>query len=99
MVMAIITMIWRKPQLHDWSVVGFINPDGVLFGYPYVDELYLQQACECGLKTIVLSKSNGKTALADASAKGFDLEAMQLRVIPCGTMMDVVRAAVEHWNG
>ena len=99
MVMAIITMIWRKPSLRDWSVAGTVRPDGMLIGFPIADELYLEEADNCRFKTIVLSKSNAEAALTAATAQRLDLQQMQMRVISCETMMDVVRAAMEHWNG
>lgn len=48
MVLAFVTMMWRKPSLHNWTFVGGIDTDGELIGYFHLGKDYL----DLGLNTL-----------------------------------------------
>lgn len=65
MVVALITMMWRKPSLIRWSVVGAFTNEGFLYGYPSLNYTYLQYGAKHGITTIILPYDNRPHILND----------------------------------
>lgn len=65
MVVALITMMWRKPSFIGWSVVGAFDNEGMLYGYPCLGYFDLQFGAEVGLDTMILPYDNRVHVLRD----------------------------------
>lgn len=94
MIIAIVMVVWRKKvNFYDWSVVGHLDGEGRVFGYPQVDRYYLEEMRRLDFKTIVTSPRDADQLKAVAEEVGMDLEAEGLRIIGCAHMMDMIKTA------
>lgn len=74
MVVAIISMLWRKPPLTGWSVVGSFDPDGLLGSFPLLSRAYLEDACTVGISTVLVPWANREQLLAELKQGHRDVE-------------------------
>lgn len=68
MVVAIIAMLWQKPPLDGWSVVGNFSAAGRMFGYPIIPKAYLLEACKHGVHTALIAEMNRTHVLSGLAA-------------------------------
>lgn len=93
MIIAIIMMAWRmQVKLASCSVVGTLDDEGRVVGYPELDRYYLAQVMDWGFRKVIVSPTDAESLKASAREMGVDLVEKGVTVIGCETMMDMVKA-------
>lgn len=98
MVLAIVIMMWRRPQcLRSWSVIGtFDSTDtwGRVIGTHGLDSGYVSKLQRVGYTHLLVAPTDVESIKKSCGKTGVDMEEGGFRVIGCETVMDVVRAAL-----
>lgn len=93
MVIAIVMMQWRlRSAPLQWSAVGSFDPEGNLYGYPFMDQTYVNACKNWGFKHMLLPKANAEQFLA--LAQGND----GMEVLGCNNVFDMV-IAIKNGDG
>ena len=93
MVIAIVMMLWRQPcdKLRSWSAFGSLDLMGQLYGYPELTPYYMKSAIQEGFKTLLVPLN--QKVVDSSSGKGEQVK-KNLKIVPCGTMMDMIKVVV-----